>query len=93
MVMKPIKHYYSNALTKAQSIIMSRVQELIDMCNNYLYDHINETDIQLFIFELCCKYIRVYMIYYVSKCACLYIYICVYNNKNNNKYILFKNQL
>ena len=55
MVMKRIKHYYSNALTKDQSIIVSRVQELIDMRDNSLYDHINEAEIQLLIFELCCK--------------------------------------
>ena len=47
-ISKGIKHYYiMNELTEDQAIIVSRVQDLINIRELYNYEHIDETKLKL----------------------------------------------
>ena len=50
-----MKYYYLNNLTVEQTIIVSHVQDLIDMRDHSNYEHINETELKHLLFELCCN--------------------------------------
>ena len=54
-IVKRIKYYYLSKLTVEQTIIVSHVQDLIDMRDHSNYEHINETELKHLLFELCCN--------------------------------------
>ena len=54
-IVKLIKYYYLNNLTVEQTVILSHVQDLIDMRDHSIYEHINETKLKHLLFKLCCN--------------------------------------